>query len=86
MRVSSVVLPAMPTISRFPHKRSEDGSGTVLRLYETDGKPTDVKVSGYLVPAELCAHVGPFSVNTYYLADGSTDWREVLITEFDMNE
>ncbi len=67
-------------------KRSEDGSGTVLRLYETDGKPTDVKVSGYLVPAELCAHVGPFSVNTYYLADGSTDWREVLITEFDMNE
>ena len=65
-------------------KHSEDGSGLVLRLYETDGVQTEVTVSGDLLPVPLQATFGPYSVNTYYLADGGTEWKEVLMTEFDM--
>lgn len=63
-------------------KRSEDGSGTVIRLYETDGKNTKVSVSGIVMPATLNADFTPYSVKTFYLADGSTEWKEVLFTEY----
>lgn len=65
-------------------KRSEDGKGTVIRAYETDGKETKVRLSGKLLPAPLTARFTPYSVNTYYLADGSNEWKEVLMTEYDM--
>lgn len=63
-------------------KRSEDGRGIVLRAYETDGKQTEVTFSGSLLPTPLTAVFKPFSINTYFLADGETEWEEVLITEF----
>ena len=63
-------------------KRSEDGSGTVLRIYETDGKKTEVTLSGAVLPAPLTAELGAFSVDTYYLKDGSDLWEKVLLTEF----
>jgi len=64
-------------------KHSEDGKGLVLRLYETDGIKTDVTVSGGLLPVPLTATFTPWSVNTYYLAEDSDTWKEVLITEYD---
>ncbi len=63
-------------------KRSEDGRGTVIRLYETDGKNTKVSVSGIVMPATLNADFTPYSVKTFYLADDSTEWIEVLFTEY----
>ena len=65
-------------------KRSEDGTGLVLRLYETDGKETPVTVSGDLVDIPLEVTFSPWSMRTYFLADGAAQWKEVLITEFDM--
>ena len=65
-------------------KRSEDGKGLVIRLYETDGKETPVTVSGDVLPAELKVTFTPYSVNTYYLADGTNEWKEVLFSELDM--
>jgi alpha-mannosidase len=65
-------------------KRSEDGCGTVVRVYETDGKSTEFKISGSILPKELCASITPCSINTYYLKDGTEEWREVLLTEFDL--
>jgi alpha-mannosidase len=65
-------------------KRSEDGTGLVLRLYETDGKETPVTVSGDLVDIPLEVTFSPWSMRTYFLADGAAEWKEVLITEFDM--
>lgn len=64
-------------------KRSEDGTGLILRLYEVDGKETPVTVSGDLLPVPLTTVFTPYSVNTYYLADGADAWKEVLLTEYD---
>ena len=66
-------------------KRSEDGTGLILRLYETDGKETPVTVSGDLVAIPLEVTFTPWSMRTYFLADGAKAWREVLITEYDIN-
>jgi len=65
-------------------KRSEDGTGMILRLYEVDGKACDVTVSGDMLPVELKAAFTPYSANTYYLADGAGEWKEVLLTEYDL--
>ncbi len=65
-------------------KRSEDGKGMVIRLYETDGKETAVTVSGDMLPTALAATFTPYSVRTFYLADGEQEWKEVLFSELDM--
>jgi len=65
-------------------KRSEDGTGLILRLYETDGKETPVTVSGDLVRVPLEVTFTPWSMRTYYLGDDAQEWKEVLITEYDM--
>jgi len=65
-------------------KRSEDGKGTVLRAYETEGREVEATFKGAALPAPLTAVWKPWSIQTYYLPDGGTQWREVLITEFDM--
>ncbi len=65
-------------------KRSEDGKGTVLRAYETEGVETEVTLTGAALPTPLTAQWKPWSVQTYYLLDGSTQWKEVLLTEFDI--
>lgn len=63
-------------------KRSEDGTGTVVRIYETDGKETDFSASGCVLPAPLNGHITPWAVQTWYCKDGSDDWQEVLFTEY----
>ena len=65
-------------------KRSEDGKGTVIRIYETDGKETAVTINGALLPESLSVNITPFSVDTYYIEDKSTEWRKVLMTEFEI--
>jgi len=72
-----------PNVMLSALKRSEDGLGTVIRLYETDGKPADVTVTGEVMPAPLKDTITPWSVETYYLADGASEWKKVLLTEFD---
>ncbi len=64
-------------------KRAEDGCGTVVRLYETEGRETAVTVSGALLPAPLTDTITAFSVETYYLADGQSEWKRVLMTELE---
>ena len=62
-------------------KRSEDGCGTVIRIYEADGIDTSFTVKGDLLPAPLTKKISHYSVDTYYLADGDTEWKDVLLTE-----
>ena len=65
-------------------KRSEDGKGTVIRIYEIDGKRSDVVISGKLLPHSLKVEITPYSADTYYIEDGSDKWRKVLMTEFEI--
>lgn len=65
-------------------KRSEDGKGTVVRAYETEGRQTTATLSGGAMPAPLTQVWKPWSIQTYYLPDGENQWQEVLMTEFDM--
>ena len=64
-------------------KPSEDGKGTVLRAYETDGKTAVATISGNLLPAPLQAEFTPYSIQTYYLPKDGEIWREILMTELD---
>lgn len=73
-----------PNVMLSALKRSEDGDGIVIRLYETTGKEADVTVSGDVLPVPLTAKFTPWSANTYCLKDGADAWKEVLLTEFDM--
>ena len=63
-------------------KQAESGSGMILRAYETDGKATDVTITGSALPTPLRARFTPFSIQTYYLETGSDHWEEVTLTEF----
>jgi hypothetical protein len=56
----------------------------VIRAYETEGKETEATFSGGALPMELKAVWSPWSIQTYYLPDDGQQWKEVLITEFDM--
>ena len=64
-------------------KRSEDGTGLIVRLYETTGREAKFTVSGDLLPAPLTDTITPWSVETYYLSDTSAEWKKVLLTEYD---
>ena len=64
-------------------KRSEDGSGMILRAYETDGVQTEASFSGMVLPVPLTAVFTPYSIQTYFLRDGAQEWTEVMLTEFD---
>lgn len=64
-------------------KRAEDGTGLVVRVYETDGVDTQFSLSGKMLPVALDAQIGHFAVDTYYLKDGDTTWKKVLMTEWE---
>lgn len=72
-----------PNIMLSALKFSEDGKGTILRVYETEGKETDFCAEGAVLPAPLKAHITPWSVETYYLEKGSSEWKNVLLTEYE---
>ena len=73
-----------PNIMLSAVKRSEDGTGLVVRLCETAGKASHVTVSGDLLPVPLTDTVTPWSAETYYLADGAAEWKKVLLTEYEV--
>ena len=64
-------------------KRSEDDTGLVIRAYETDGVKTTAHISGDALPVSLEATFTPYSINTYYLADGAKEWKEINLTELE---
>lgn len=74
----------VPNVLVCALKPSEDGKGTVLRAYETDGKTAQATVSGDILPVPLKARFTPYSIQTYYLPHGGDSWKEVLMTEWDM--
>ena len=55
----------------------------VKRLYETEGKKTRVTVKGGVIDTPLKAQITPFSFETYLLEDGKTEWKKVMLTEYD---
>ena len=59
----------------------KNGKGLIIRAYETDGKETEALISGSALPVPLNAKFTPYSVNTYYLEKGKSQWKEVLLTE-----
>ena len=65
-------------------KRAEDGSGLVLRAYETDGTASTASFSGDLLKVPLNADFKPYEIKTFLLADDKKEWKEVLLTEFEM--
>ena len=75
-----------PNVMLSALKYSEDGTGRIIRVYEIEGKESDFTVSGDVLPAVLRAKITPWSVQTYYLAEGSGEWKEVLLTEYDFEE
>lgn len=72
----------MPNVIVSAVKRSEDDTGTVLRLYETDGKLTQFTAEGPVLPCALRAQLEPWSVQTWYYPDNSQCWQKVLLTEY----
>lgn len=65
-------------------KRSEDGTGLVLRAYETEGNSHSITFKGALLKAPLTADFEPYSIKTFLLSDDKNEWREVMLTEYDM--
>ncbi|MBO5068745.1 MAG: alpha-mannosidase [Roseburia sp.] len=72
-----------PNVMLSALKYSEDGGGLILRVYEIEGRENDFTVSGDVLPVTLTARITPWSVQTYYLAEGSLEWKEVLLTEYE---
>lgn len=64
-------------------KRREDGTGLIVRLYEIAGKTASVTVNGDVLPTPIKDIITPWSVKTYSLSDGESEWKEVLLTEYD---
>ena len=71
-----------PNVMLSALKYSEDNTGIILRVYETDGRMCEFQASGDVLPAKLSSRTTPWSVMTYYLEHGSTEWKEVLFTEY----
>lgn len=74
-----------PNIMLSALKYSEDGTGLILRVYELEGKETNVRISGNSLPAQLDTLVGPWAVETYYLKNNTNQWKKVLMSEYEMD-
>lgn len=64
-------------------KRSEDNTGLIVRIYETNGETTEFTASGDLLPCAICDTIKPWAVETYYLKDGANAWKKMLFTEYE---
>jgi len=63
-------------------KQAEDGNGTILRLYETAGRQTAVKVEIPVLNVAFRAEFKPQEIKTYLIPDGSAEAREVNFLEW----
>ncbi len=61
---------------------AEDGGGTILRLYETAGRQTAVKVEIPVLNVAFRAEFKPQEIKTYLIPDGSAEAREVNFLEW----
>ncbi len=59
----------------------ENGGGTVIRIYETDGKSTDCSLSIPLLDTVIKTSFIPYEIKTLYI--GKYKCSEVLMTEID---
>ena len=64
-------------------KKSEDGTGYVVRAYECDGKATSATIRVANLPI-LQANFGGYEVKTFFLRNNA--WEEVLFTEYNIEE
>jgi len=71
-----------PNVTVSAVKRSEDGTGTVLRVYETNGITTDFTADGPVLPCALNAQIEAYGVQTWFCTDDTSDWKQVLFTEY----
>jgi len=65
-------------------KESEDGTGLIVRIHESQGVCTKVSINGNMLPKTLETELKPFEVKTMFLPKNG-DWREVLMSELEMN-
>lgn len=65
-------------------KKSEDSNGLILRAYETDGKSTKAVFEGDILGATVSVDFSPYEIKTIYIDNKTKEWREVLLTEFDI--
>lgn len=72
-----------PNVMLSALKYSEDGRGMVVRVHEIAGQEKEFTVSGDVLPIALKAKITPWSVQTYYLENGASEWKEVLLTEYE---
>ena len=67
-------------------KRSEDGKGLIIRVYEANGNDTNVKISGDILSVPLETTLTAYSFETFMLPDGESTWKKVLLTEYTEQE
>lgn len=72
-----------PNVMLSALKYSEDDTGIILRVYETNGSGCDFQASGDALPVTLQGTITPWSVMTYYLSKDGLEWKEVLLTEYE---
>ena len=65
-------------------KKSEDQNGLILRAYETEGKHASATFEGDLLGVRVMAEFSPYEIKTIYIDDNTKEYREVLLTEFDI--
>lgn len=51
-------------------KKAEDGNGTIVRLYECDGKVAEARISLPSLGCDLKAEFTPFEIKTFRIVDG----------------
>ena len=64
-------------------KKSEDGTGYIVRAYEVSGVPTKTTLRVGDLPV-LTANFGAYEVKTFFLKNKA--WEEVLFTEYQMED
>ncbi len=64
-------------------KKSEDGTGYVVRAYECEGKTTTASIRIGDLPV-LTGNFGAYEVKTFFLKGEA--WQEVLFTEYNMED
>ena len=57
----------------------------MICLTETVGRDTAVTVSGKAIAKPLDITLTKWSTDTYMLRDGESEWKKVLLTEFDID-
>ncbi len=73
---------SVPNVIVQAIKNAEDGSGIVIRAFESEGKAVDAEISLDFIDTRVSASFGPQEVKTILIPSDRSAPREVLITEF----